>query len=116
MNTLSPQPATGSMRNRRRKRRGRKVVFFRILGPIEIEYAHTIVTPKAPKLRQVAALLILHANRTASATQLIEELWQEQPPASALTTLQTYIYQLRKIFGAVVPPGDARDLLTTRPS
>jgi DNA-binding SARP family transcriptional activator len=80
-------------------------VFFRILGPIEIEYANTIVTPKAPKLRQVAALLILHANRTASAAQLIEELWQEQPPASALTTLQTY-----------VPPADARDLLITRPS
>lgn len=91
-------------------------MFFRILGPIEIEFANRIVTPKAPKLRQVAALLILHANRTASAAQLIEELWQEQPPASALTTLQTYIYQLRKIFGAVVPPADARDLLITRPS
>ena len=91
-------------------------MLLRILGPIEIESGDEVVTPKAPKLRQVAALLILHANRTTSTEQLIEELWQDQPPASALTTVQTYIYQLRKIFGAGDPATAARELLITRPS
>ncbi|MBV1935717.1 winged helix-turn-helix domain-containing protein [Streptomyces sp. BV286] len=54
------------------------------------------VTPSAPKLRQVLALLVLNANSLVSADQLCEELWEDHPPLSALTTLQTYIYQLRR--------------------
>ncbi|MFD3616040.1 BTAD domain-containing putative transcriptional regulator [Streptomyces sp. NPDC058676] len=54
------------------------------------------VTPSAPKLRQVLALLVLNANSLVSVDQLCEELWEDRPPLSALTTLQTYIYQLRR--------------------
>ncbi|MEU2428119.1 BTAD domain-containing putative transcriptional regulator [Streptomyces sp. NPDC007861] len=54
------------------------------------------VTPSAPKLRQVLTLLVLNANALVSVDQLCGELWGEYPPLSALTTLQTYIYQLRR--------------------
>ncbi|MFF6877557.1 winged helix-turn-helix domain-containing protein [Streptomyces sp. NPDC012474] len=57
------------------------------------------VTPSAPKVRQVLALLALRANTTVPLHQLVEELWEERPPCSAATTLQTYIYQLRKLPG-----------------
>ncbi|HEY9368812.1 AfsR/SARP family transcriptional regulator [Streptomyces sp.] len=57
------------------------------------------VTPSAPKVRQVLALLALRANSTVPLHQLVEELWEERPPSSAATTLQTYIYQLRKLPG-----------------
>ncbi|MEU7024545.1 BTAD domain-containing putative transcriptional regulator [Streptomyces sp. NPDC046203] len=53
-------------------------------------------TPSAPKLRQVLTLLVLNANTLVSVDQLCGELWGEYPPVSALTTLQTYIYQLRR--------------------
>ncbi|MEU8526548.1 MULTISPECIES: AfsR/SARP family transcriptional regulator [Streptomyces] len=61
------------------------------------------VTPSAPKVRQVLALLALRANSTVPLHQLVEELWEERPPSSAATTLQTYIYQLRKLPGLSEP-------------
>ncbi|HEY8473180.1 MAG TPA: AfsR/SARP family transcriptional regulator [Natronosporangium sp.] len=56
------------------------------------------MTPTAPKPRSVLALLLLQANQPVPVPDLIQELWGDQPPASALTTLQTYILQLRKRF------------------
>jgi DNA-binding SARP family transcriptional activator len=70
---------------------------FRVLGTLDVGDGNRICTPTAPKLRRVLGLLLLHANQVVSTQSLIEELWEEQPPVSALTTIQTYIYQLRKI-------------------
>nr|WP_255366202.1 MULTISPECIES: AfsR/SARP family transcriptional regulator [Amycolatopsis] len=61
-----------------------------------VERGSSIVTPTAPKVRQVLALLALKANSIVRTDQLVEELWGERPPRSAATTLQTYIYQLRE--------------------
>jgi DNA-binding SARP family transcriptional activator len=69
-----------------------------LLGPFEVIREGSNVTPSAPKLRQVLALLAVHANRVVRTDQLIEELWEDRPPLSATTTLQTYVYQLRKLF------------------
>jgi DNA-binding SARP family transcriptional activator len=55
------------------------------------------ITPTAPKLRQVLSLLAIQANSVTRVDQLVEELWEENPPLSSLTTVQTYIYQLRKL-------------------
>ncbi|MFI9388436.1 BTAD domain-containing putative transcriptional regulator [Kutzneria sp. NPDC052558] len=68
-----------------------------LLGPLEVLDEGEIVTPTAPKLRHVLALLAAHANRVVSVDQIIDELWEDHPPFSAMTTLQTYIYQLRKL-------------------
>lgn len=70
-----------------------------VLGPFNVRLAGKDRTPSAPKLRRVLALLAVRANSVVSTEQLIEELWDENPPYSAATTLQTYIYQLRKMYG-----------------
>lgn len=44
---------------------------------------------------------------------LLEELWDEEAPISALATLQTYVYQLRKLLQAHGANG--RDVLRTHP-
>ncbi|POX50074.1 hypothetical protein C3488_15605 [Streptomyces sp. Ru72] len=67
-----------------------------LLGSIRVSRDGDDVTPSAPKLRQVLALLVLNANSLVTVDQLCEELWEDHPPLSALTTLQTYIYQLRR--------------------
>lgn len=54
------------------------------------------ITPTAPKLRQLLALLALNANGVVRTDQIIDELWEDRPPPTALTTLQTYVYQLRR--------------------
>lgn len=70
-----------------------------LLGTLQVRNGDVNVTPTAPKVRQVLALLALRANTTVPPHLLMEELWEEHPPSSAATTLQTYIYQLRKLPG-----------------
>ncbi|WP_327071972.1 AfsR/SARP family transcriptional regulator [Kitasatospora sp. NBC_01302] len=61
-------------------------------------------TPTAPKVRQTLALLALQSQGIVSIASLINELWGERQPRSAMTTAQTYIYQLRKMFNREVEP------------
>ncbi|NHD19313.1 AfsR/SARP family transcriptional regulator [Actinopolyspora sp. BKK1] len=70
---------------------------FNVLGPLEVIDERRECTPSPPKVRQVLALLVLRVNQVVYTDSLVQELWGENPPASALTTIQTYIYQLRKL-------------------
>lgn len=67
-----------------------------------------MATPSAPKLRQVLALFAVNAGNEVRTDQIIEELWEDRPPMSAMTTLQTYVYQLRKLLqlGAETDAGE----------
>ncbi|MGW3963623.1 BTAD domain-containing putative transcriptional regulator [Amycolatopsis sp. NPDC005003] len=86
---------------------------FNTLGTFEVTHEDRLLTPTAPKQRSVLALLVLCHGGLVPVTSLIEEIWPENPPASALTTLQTYIYQLRKLFCAA---GNSHDgVLVTKP-
>jgi DNA-binding SARP family transcriptional activator len=87
---------------------------FRVLGMFEVADGDTIVTPSAPKLRRVLALLAVHANSLVHTWQLVDELWGERQPASSSTTLQTYIYQLRKLL--CLAEHGQQTALYTRPS
>ncbi|MFI5495830.1 BTAD domain-containing putative transcriptional regulator [Actinoplanes sp. NPDC051859] len=69
-----------------------------VLGAFQVARAGQPLVPSAPKLRQVLALLAMNANTVVSTDQIIEELWEERPPSSATTTLQTYVYHLRKLY------------------
>lgn len=84
---------------------------FRVLGPIEILDNGRNIAPTAPKPRQAIALLLLRRNTVVRADEFIDELWGENPPTSAMTTLQTYIYKLRRI----LMKHGAEDILRTRP-
>src|SRR5438105_2188760 len=86
----------------------RMQIRFRILGPLEVEVDGVDVTPAAPKLRQVLALLLCRPNRPVQAHELIDELWGDASPASAMATIQTYVYKLRK----VLPKGTVRRIGT----
>nr|ASA49562.1 SARP transcriptional regulator [Actinoallomurus sp.] len=44
--------------------------------------------------------MLVNSNRIVSTDTLSEELWRENPPRSATTTLQTYIFQIRKLMGS----------------
>lgn len=87
---------------------------YRILGPLQITSREGDITPTAPKLRTVLALLLMRPNEVIHTQQFIDELWGERPPATALSTLQTYIYKLRKLL-AGGDPETGEDVLRTRP-
>src|SRR5687767_4650032 len=71
-------------------------MWFRILGPLTVAHESLDLTPTAPKVRQVLSLLLVSRNRAVQVHEFITELWGGDPPDSSLTTLQTYIYKLRR--------------------
>ncbi|GGV40028.1 SARP family transcriptional regulator [Actinomadura cremea] len=89
---------------------------FKILGGLEVLHDGRDITPTAPKLRRVLCFLILHPNQIVQTEALIDELWGDSPVRSAMTTMQTYIYLLRKIINEELEPGAGERFLLTRPS
>ncbi|GAA3632135.1 AfsR/SARP family transcriptional regulator [Microlunatus ginsengisoli] len=95
------------------------MAYLKILDRVEIlptedAPVELAITPSPPKVRQVLALLVLRANHVVSAETIVAELWDDSPPRSALTTVQTYIYHLRKFFDAEQIPGLGPERLQTR--
>ncbi|MFD0852659.1 winged helix-turn-helix domain-containing protein, partial [Actinomadura adrarensis] len=70
-----------------------------MLGPLCVSRDGGNVTPTTPKLRALLTLLLLHHSRVVQIPELIEELWGSRPPDSAASTVQTYVYKLRRIIG-----------------
>lgn len=87
-------------------------VSISVMGCLELRSGDRVVTPSAPKLRSLLALLALRNNHVVTTGTLMEELWGNNPPISALATLQTYIYQLRRVLTDLCP---TTQVLQTRP-
>ncbi|WP_186356073.1 AfsR/SARP family transcriptional regulator [Streptomonospora sp. PA3] len=76
------------------------MITFRILGPLRIESAGRDCSPSAPKLRQLLALLLVHVGEVVHIHDLVDELWEEDPPNTAVGSVRTYVYQLRRLLVA----------------
>lgn len=89
---------------------------FNLMGSLEVKGDGRTLTPTAAKPRQVLAMLAINAESVVSAEQLMDELWPEGPPRSAKTTVQTYVYHLRKILSRSKEPLRGNNVLGTRPA
>lgn len=90
---------------------------IQVLGPLSAEVNGGSIVPTAAKPRQILSLMALYPGRVMPVPTLMEEIWGTEPPTSALTTLQTYILQLRRRLGTAMgpsSPGSAKDVLATR--
>ncbi|MGW5686445.1 BTAD domain-containing putative transcriptional regulator [Nonomuraea sp. NPDC003754] len=70
---------------------------FRLLGPMRIQVNGSPVRITAPKQRTVLAMLLARAGHVVPIRSLVAEVWDEQPPRSAVANLRTYLMQLRKL-------------------
>ena len=80
---------------------------YRVLGPLEVRDGERSLPLAGAKQRALLALLLLNAGRVVSRDRLIDELWGDEPPETAVTIVQVYVSRLRKL----LPP----DALVTRP-
>jgi DNA-binding SARP family transcriptional activator len=80
---------------------------YRVLGSLEVREADGPLPLGGEKQRVLLALLLLNANRVVSRDRLIDELWGENLPKTAVQSLQVYVSRLRKL----LPEG----VLQTRP-
>jgi DNA-binding SARP family transcriptional activator/pimeloyl-ACP methyl ester carboxylesterase len=72
---------------------------FRILGPLQVEGDGGLVELRGAQRRAVLASLILRANEPVSLDVLVEQLWPERAPPSAVKAVRVYVSQLRKLLG-----------------
>src|SRR5215510_16550164 len=86
---------------------------FGILGPLEVSRAGRAVPLGGPRQRAVLALLLLEANRVVSMDRLAEDIWAGRPPGGWATTLQTYVFHLRRALQPGRVPGSAGGVLVT---
>src|SRR4051812_22798834 len=80
---------------------------FRILGPLEVLGEDGPLPLEGAKQRAVLALLVLNANQVVSRERLVDALWGDGPPETAVTTIQVYVSRLRKLLpaGAIATRG-----------
>ncbi len=87
------------------------VVELRVLGPLVVRRAGNVVALGRMRQRSVLGVLAVSPDGRASQEALIEALWGQEPPTTAVTMIQTYVSRLRRALGT--PPGAPGGALVT---
>jgi DNA-binding SARP family transcriptional activator len=91
------------------------LVEFRILGPLEVLDGDRPVPLPRGRGRTLLALLVLRADEVVSTDRLIDWLWGETPPPTAITALHGLVSSLRKRLEPARGVGEAPAIIETRP-
>ena len=75
------------------------LVEVKVLGPLEVTVDGRPVELRRKKQRALLALLALHAGEVVSTDRIVDELWGETPPKTAVGSLQNLVSELRKLLG-----------------
>jgi DNA-binding SARP family transcriptional activator len=75
------------------------VVTFHLLGPIDARQDGRSLPLSGPRRRALLARLLLARGQLVSVDQLVDDVWDAEPPAAASATLQSHVSQLRKVLG-----------------
>jgi DNA-binding SARP family transcriptional activator/tetratricopeptide (TPR) repeat protein len=95
-----------------------------LLGPVRAWRGNAELDLGGPRRRAVFAMLAMHAQRTVSRRELIDGIWDGEPPASAVNSVQVHISGLRRALeprraaqatGQVLPTSGAGYLLRLGP-
>ncbi|OLB67063.1 MAG: hypothetical protein AUI10_01020 [Actinobacteria bacterium 13_2_20CM_2_72_6] len=70
----------------------------RVLGQLEIRSGDVVLPLGTPKQRTVLALLVARSGQFVSVDELVDEVWSEEPPASAGANVRMYAANLRRLF------------------
>jgi DNA-binding SARP family transcriptional activator len=89
-------------------------VDIRVLGPTEIDVGDRSVVLGGPKQRALLAALVLGEGRVVSIDHLVDVLWDEAPPSTAITKIQGHVYALRKALAEAGGAG-SRIIVTRSP-
>lgn len=91
------------------------MVLIRVLGSFAAEADDVAVPLGGPRQRGVLALLVAARGQVVSVDRLIDDLWRGEPPARAVTSLQAYVSNLRRLLEPGRPPRAPARLLVSAP-
>jgi DNA-binding SARP family transcriptional activator len=72
---------------------------WRVLGVLEVRAGGAWVAAGAPKVRALAAALLVEPGRVVPTGQLIDELWGDEPAPAARRLVAGYVFRLRQLIG-----------------
>jgi DNA-binding SARP family transcriptional activator len=90
------------------------MLHFNLLGPLEVTVDGLPVPVGGLHQRAVLAYLLLNANKTVAASQLVRSVWGEEAPPTARKMLQSAVAGLRELL-ALAGDSPDRPTLVTRP-
>jgi DNA-binding SARP family transcriptional activator/Tfp pilus assembly protein PilF len=73
---------------------------IRVLGLLELRCGGSSLALGTHKQKTVLALLLARLNRAVSIDVLIDELWEDEPPASAVANARLYVNNLARLLAA----------------
>jgi DNA-binding SARP family transcriptional activator len=88
---------------------------FRVLGQVEARQGNCSIPLGGPMQRAMLAHLLMHAGEAMTVERLVDELWDEMPPATAKAVVHSYISRLRKLLEPADRTGPGLHILVTAP-
>ncbi len=76
---------------------------FRLLGTLEVWDGAAWSAIRSAQQRTVLAVLLIEAGRIVTTDRLVDEIWGERPPRTALNALQGSVMRLRQLIGGHRP-------------
>ncbi|MFF3331105.1 BTAD domain-containing putative transcriptional regulator [Streptomyces sp. NPDC002888] len=77
---------------------------FEVLGPMRVCEGERELDLGFPQQRALLGLLLVQAGRPVPAGEIVDVLWSERPPASALNVVRRYVGALRRLLEPDLPP------------
>lgn len=84
---------------------------FRVLGPLQVQGAAGPLRVPPGRQEVILAALLLESNRVVSTSQLVDLIWEDNPPETARTQVQICVSRLRKLLAGA----EGEVTLVTRP-
>jgi DNA-binding SARP family transcriptional activator len=75
---------------------GRDIV-MRVLGPVRLRAGDGWQVPASPQLRLVLGLMALRIGQVVPVAELVDAIWEAEPPRSARASLQALMTRLRQL-------------------
>ncbi|MFD0315630.1 AfsR/SARP family transcriptional regulator [Streptomyces flavalbus] len=78
---------------------------FALLGPLRAWHGDTELALGSPQQRAVLTQLLLRRGQVVSLDDLVDGVWDEDPPTGAVPVLRTYVSRLRRLLEPDREPG-----------
>ncbi len=76
-------------------------VEYRLLGSLEVVAGGSVHDINSARQRVLLTMLLLHANQVVPVDLLIDAMWNDNPPVTAKSQLQTCVSALRRQLSAI---------------
>ncbi|MEW1639608.1 BTAD domain-containing putative transcriptional regulator [Streptomyces sp. NPDC093801] len=89
--------------------------FFSVLGAVRVRRGDAPLPLGSPQQRALLAMLLLRRNAVVDLDEIVEGLWGEELPRTAVGTVRSHVYRLRRTLGPRIATHGQGYLLHTAP-